>query len=337
MICFAWNGFPQYAARCVGELVKKTNEKVVVVATTPSVPIKGMEDVCGCEVIWVKENCTIEEHLPFKVEDIKLLIVSGWATPAFNLLSSKVKSGGGKVVAMVDNNYFFSFKEVLRAIRFRLLLKNKYDGFFVPGKSGRKLLRFYGVKDSLIKEGMYSADAKLFFSEKPLSQREKKIIFVGQLCNRKNVLRMIEAFRSANDKNEWKLELYGCGPLKDQIKNGDGVSVYDFLQPEQLAEKYREARAFCLGSVEEHWGLVVHEAALSGCVLLLSDNVGAKEDLLHDNGYSFEPHKVHEMTRAFQRVMSMSDDEFLMAQDNSIKNAVQVNMDKFVMSVQSFM
>ena len=78
MICFAWNGFPQYAARCVRELVKKTNEKVVVVATTPSVPIKGMEDVCGCEVIWVKDNCAIEELVPFKVEDIKLLVVSGW-------------------------------------------------------------------------------------------------------------------------------------------------------------------------------------------------------------------------------------------------------------------
>lgn len=337
MICFAWNGFPQYAARCVGELVKKTNEKVVVVATTPSVPIKGMEDVCGCEVIWVKENCTIEEPLPFKVEDIKLLIVSGWATPAFNLLSSKVKSGGGKVVAMVDNNYIFSFKELLRAIRFRLLLKNKYDGFFVPGKSGRRLLRFYGVKDSLIKEGMYSADAKLFFSEKPLSQREKKIIFVGQLCNRKNVLRMIEAFRKANDKNEWKLELYGCGPLKDQIKNGDGVSVYDFLQPEQLAEKYREARAFCLGSVEEHWGLVVHEAALSGCVLLLSDKVGAKEDLLSDNGYLFNPYNVAEIESSFRRMMNMSDTELDLAQCNSVNKAKEINVEKFVHSVLSFM
>lgn len=337
MICFAWNGFPQYAARCVGEFVKKTKEKVVVIATMPNVPIKGMEDVCGCEVIWVKGKCSIEDHLSFKVEDIKLLVVSGWAISSFNLLSSRVKQCGGKVVAMVDNNYNFSFKEIFKLIRFRLLLKNKYDGFFVPGRSGRKLLRFYGVKDSLIKEGMYSADAKLFFSEKPLSQREKKIIFVGQLCNRKNVLRMIEAFRRANDKNEWKLELYGCGPQKNQIQNVGGVSVYEFLQPEQLAGRYRESRAFCLGSVEEHWGLVVHEAALSGCVLLLSDKVGAKEDLLSDNGYLFNPYNVAEIESSFRRMMNMSDTELDLAQCNSVNKAKEINVKKFVHSVLSFM
>lgn len=336
MICFAWNGFPQYAARCVGELVKATSQKVVVVATTPSVPIKGMEEVCGCEVVWVRENCVIEESLPFNVEEVKLLVVSGWATLAFNKLALLVRSRGGKVVAMVDNNYIFSIKELLRAIRFRLFLKNKYDGFFVPGKSGRRLLRFYGVKDSLIKEGLYSADSKLFFSEKLLSQREKKIIFVGQLCSRKNVLRMVETFRRVSDKNEWKLELYGCGPLKDQVENGNGVFVYDFLQPEQLAEKYRDSIAFCLASVEEHWGLVVHEAALSGCVLLLSNKVGAKEDLLFNNGYSFNPYNVDEMESVFRRMMNMSVEELELAQSNSLNNAKKINVEKFVDSVLSF-
>ena len=40
MICFAWDGFPQYAARCVGAFVKTTSEQVVVVGTRPDVPVE---------------------------------------------------------------------------------------------------------------------------------------------------------------------------------------------------------------------------------------------------------------------------------------------------------
>ena len=60
MICFAWSGFPQYAARCVGAFVRQSNERVVVIGTTPDVPIKGMETLSGCPVYWVKPNDAID-------------------------------------------------------------------------------------------------------------------------------------------------------------------------------------------------------------------------------------------------------------------------------------
>lgn len=37
MICFAWGGFPQYAARLVGAFVKSTDERVCVVGKPPAV------------------------------------------------------------------------------------------------------------------------------------------------------------------------------------------------------------------------------------------------------------------------------------------------------------
>lgn len=339
MICFAWDGFPQYAARCIGAFVASTQERVVVVATRPFVPIEGMEKLCGCPVVWVDVNDTV------RLKDLigempSVLFVSGWGIPVFNLFCDEARGDGCKVIAMIDHNLKLSLKEVARAVRFRLFLRHRFFGFFVPGRSGVRLLRFYGVDRERIATGMYSADASLFAKGRPLQERDRRIIYVGQFIERKNVLRMVSAFRKANGcrNGNWSLHLYGSGPLQGRLEgmSDDCVKVHSFVQPEQLAGLYQEARAFCLPSLEEHWGLVVHEAALSGCVLLLSKAVGAAEDLLCDsNGISFSPTCEGEMVEAFRNVMEMSDDAFAKAYESSLRMAKAASVEKFVNGVQS--
>ena len=191
MIVFAWSGFPQYAARCVGAFADISDEPVAVVATRPVVPIKGMERLCHCSVEWVGQD----EATSIAANSISTLIVSGWGIPSFDRLARSVRAAGGKVVAMVDNNFRWSFREFIKSVRFRIFLRRKFDAFFVPGRSGRRLLRFYGVPDNLIFEGMYSADGSLFRDGMPLAKREKKIVYVGQFIERKNVRRLCQAFR----------------------------------------------------------------------------------------------------------------------------------------------
>lgn len=347
VICFAWSGFPQYAARCVGAFVRQTANQVVVVATRPRVPVAGMEDLCGCPVIWVEPNA--DPSLNFVVD---VLVVSGWGIPVFNRLAGEVRQRKGRVVCMIDNNFRLTLRECIKAIRFRLCFRRRYDGFLVPGKSGRKLLRFYGVSAENIAEGLYSADANLFHDGGPIVNREKRIIYVGQLCERKNVMGMCSAFAEAVKRKDeqsrgWSLHLYGCGPLRrdvDQfIQNRDSreqetaaIAVHDFLQPEELAEKYREARAFCLASYDEHWGVVVHEAALSGCVLLLSDAIGAKDDFLaKDNGFSFSSHSVRQMAHAFECLFAMDDERQRIAHDVSLTMARGASVDKFIAGLRA--
>lgn len=334
MIVFAWDGFPQYAARCVGAFVKTTSERVVVVATRPAVPIRGMERLCGCDVIWigVNDKRKLKDLLG---DDPRVLIVSGWGIAVFNSYRQEVKDIGGRVIAMVDHNFRLTPKEILKAIRFRLLLRRKFDAFFVPGKSGRRLLKFYGVEDEKIVTGMYSADDSLFTKGKPLEERGRQIIYVGQFIERKNVRRMIRAFKKAiADRNDgWSLHLYGSGPMQEELERmADGfVLVHPFVQPEQLAVLYQESRAFCLPSLDEHWGLVVHEAALSGCVLIVSSAVGAGEDLLTDaNGFSFNPQSETEMTNAFRKAMNMTDTTLGIAYKSGLQIAKTVSVERFV-------
>lgn len=340
MICIAWWGFPQYAARCVATLVKSTSERVVVLATRPTVPIEGMDELCGCEVKWISESDVVDiKSLCGEIP--RVLFTSGWAIPAFNRVAGEVKKNGGRVIAMVDNNFDFSIKEILRSIRFRLFLSKKFDGYLVPGKSGVKLLRFYGVSADKIATGMYSADASLFKNGAQLSEREKRIVYVGQFCERKNVLRLAEAFkRSGASKEGWRLSLYGCGPLKDALLNYEpfSIEVNDFVQPEKLAGVYQSARIFALASLEEHWGLVVHEAALSGCVLLLSRKIGAAADFVGSkNAMVFDEMDVDDMSNKIKKLIAYSESQLEQAQAESLTLAGTIKVVNFALGCKKFL
>lgn len=338
MICFAWWGFPQYAARCVRAFVQTTDEEVVVIATRPTVPIKGMEELCGCRVFWIEQD---DDRTILKLLGTtpRVIFTSGWAIPAFNRYANEVRANGGKVVAMIDNNYRFSLAEMVRAMRFRLKWKKCFSGYFVPGKSAHRLVRFYGVDDRLIGDGLYVADPELFYSDKPLVERGREIIYVGQFIERKNVMRMCRAFLNAK-MDGWTLRLYGSGPLKEALRTefaDTSIEINDFAQPEELAGLYRRARVFCLPSLDEHWGVVVHEAALSGCYLLLSRGIGAADDFLGEkNSAAFDPFDEDGMTKAFRKIGEMTESDWNAAYSESLEMAKQHGFDKFVNSVKRF-
>lgn len=339
MICFAWSGFPQYGARCVGAFVKSTNEECVVIATRPKVPIEGMERLCGCRVFWIEAN--EEPDLKLMLGEMpRVLFVDGWGFHAFNVCRDQVRANGGKVFCMVDNNFIFSFKEVVKAVRFRFKFRGFYDGYFVPGESGVKLLGFYGVKRDMIRKGFYSADPSLFTSTKPILERPKRIIYVGQLCDRKNIVPFAEEFiRIPKEKRQgWELEICGCGPLKNELPVDQSIVVHDFVQPEALAGLYQNARVFALPSKEEHWGLVVHEAALSGCALLVSRQVGANDDFVaKGNGCVFDAFNRNSMSSAIKEVISWDDSRLKEAEKVSIEQSKNASLDKFVEGVNSLM
>lgn len=368
MICFAWHGFPQYAARCVKAFVRRTDESVVVIGSRPNVPIVGMEAECGCPVVWVKdvEYRSLQELCG---EMPQVLVVSGWGVALFNRFRDEVRRAGGKVIAMVDNNFLWGdldswcsvgrwlewrsvqslAEEWVKALRFRFRCRALYDGFLVPGKSGERLMRFYGVKSGRIAKGLYSADEGLFTAGNPLEKRPRRIIYVGQFIPRKNVVRMCQAFAAARMAG-WSLALYGSGSSKDELKSlvertnpniekiGAKIEVNDFAQPEQLAALYRQARAFILPSLEEHWGVVVHEAALSGCVLLLSEGIGAGEDFLgKNNGWSFNPRSARSMEIALRKLEELSDAEWRIAYEESLCRGKVITKGNFSDGLKSLM
>ena len=279
-VAFSWNGLPQYAARLIRAAIDRLGHECAVIGSRPTVPVKGMEDALGQPVHWVDSDITITwRELGVPVPTI--FIQSGWSYQAFAALGREVKAQGGRVIGLSDGNWRGDFRQlVLGPIVFRLRHLAHFDAMIVPGEQGARLMSHFGFPSERVHKGMYGADAAIFNGGPPLIERPRTFLFVGQFIARKDVLGLSRAFiRFSETQPGWALRMTGSGEQRDLIPRDPRIVVEDFIQPEQLGARYRQARFFVLPSRVEAWGLVVHEAALCGCALILSDAVGSGDDL----------------------------------------------------------
>lgn len=279
-IAFSWDGLPQYGARFIRAAVDRLGQKCVVVGSRPLVPVRGMEQVLGQPIHWV------ERDRPVRWQDIGLaapdiFFQAGWSYPHFTTLGCETKASGGYVIGQSDANWRGDFRQlVLGPLAFRALHRRRFDAMIVPGRQGERLMTYFGMPVSRVRQGSYGADPSLFNGGGSLEKRSKSFLYVGQFIARKNVLGLACAFKRFSElRPGWTLRLIGCGEQRDLIPADPRIIVEDFVQPEELVARYREARFFVLPSLREAWGLVVHEAALCGCGLILSDAIGSADDL----------------------------------------------------------
>ena len=74
----------------------------------------------------------------------------------------------------------------------------------------------------------------------------------------------------------------GDGPLAPEVAAADGVLHVGFQQREALVELFALAEATVVPSLSEPWGVVVNETLACGTPVIVSDAVGAVEDLVRD-------------------------------------------------------
>ncbi len=331
-IAFAWPEFPDYAARCIRALVDRTRFPVTVVASRASVPIEGMERSLGQSVNWIDSKQKLYTWSSLGLDRPDVLFVGGYSLASFNALSEDVRQYGGKVVLMSDNNWTGTLRQkYVDPFRHRLLLRRRFDSIFVPGASGEHVASSWGYGPGETATGLYGADPTLFYGGGPLLERRKTFLFVGQFIDRKNVLGLVEAFlRVADLIPDWTLSLCGNGPLVKLIPDHPRIAVNGFVQPSELAERLRNVRCLVLPSLEEHWGLVVHEAALSGCVLALTDTVGAGADLAgHDNAVLFPGADTDAIGRALLEIAAWNNARWVAGEAGSRERAAQFGPNRF--------
>jgi len=128
--------------------------------------------------------------------------------------------------------------------------------------------------------------------------------------------------------------MYGSGLLQSTIPAHPQIKVHGFVQPEKLGELYRESRIFALPSITEAWGLVVHEAALSGCQLLLSDAIGSAPDFATPlNARTFQTGNEKSLSEALLVLASEAD--LIAAQKCSLTMAKSHGPDVFANQIKA--
>jgi glycosyltransferase involved in cell wall biosynthesis len=278
-IAFAWKGLPAYGARLIRSAIESTNEPITVIGTRPKVPVESIESIMGGPILWVDDDQEVTwDQLGLRPP--ALFIATSWATPSFNCLIREVKQAGGKVVCMADNRWKGNLRQWLGTVYFRVRLRKLYDAMWGPGASTRQFGRMLGIPSARLYSNLYSGWVERFPAGPRLDERPLRLVFVGQYIRRKGVDLLVDAFsRFAAEHPDWELQLFGCGELRPQLERMPRASVQPFKQTDEIATAMRAARFLVLPAREDHWPLVVHESASSGCGLILSTAIGNASEL----------------------------------------------------------
>ena len=136
--------------------------------------------------------------------------------------------------------------------------------------------------------------------------------FCAKLQPWKGALDLLEAFADAKVPDSY-LVIAGDGPERNSLERrasklgiAERVRFLGFLNQSQLPSAYSAADVFVLPSLFEPFGLVVNEAMLCGCPVVVSDRVGAKYDLVRpeENGYVFPAGDVTALASILREIFS---------------------------------
>jgi glycosyltransferase involved in cell wall biosynthesis len=196
----------------------------------------------------------------------------------------------------------------------RRTLLPRADAVLVNGRSGARYVRELGARpERIVTVPQTSGLPDIRVTEVPGSEHERRLLYVGQLIERKGIVPFVTALarwggRHPGDKVT--LELVGEGPEAArlaQVPVPENVTVRwcGELPYEQMAQAYSRARLFVFPTLADEWGLVVNEAMAAGVPVLGSIYSQAVEELIEDgvSGWVFRPNDPESVDDALDRAL----------------------------------
>jgi glycosyltransferase involved in cell wall biosynthesis len=243
-----------------------------------------------------------------------LVYVPGWIDKDYLKIAAEQKEKGAIVVAGCDTQWDGSLRQRLGVFYSVLFLKKIITYFWVPGIYQYEFVRKLGYSRNQILFNLYSADIELF--ENAFSGQNKiyphNILFVGRFVKEKGIDLLVESYEELKNEHhfDWNLTLIGDGPLKAKFVN-KGYQIENFMQPEALVKIVNTSGIFCLPSIWEPWGVVVHEFAAAGLPLLVSNVCGSSTVFVKHgyNGYIFESRNKLSLKKHLLHLINSSDEE----------------------------
>ncbi|OGE79348.1 MAG: hypothetical protein A2751_00055 [Candidatus Doudnabacteria bacterium RIFCSPHIGHO2_01_FULL_46_14] len=190
----------------------------------------------------------------------------------------------------------------------------------------------HGVEERFFKSDLRTANSDW---ENPARQSpvgSRYILFVGTLEPRKNLQRVIEAYRGLSDEIKKKYELWVAGgrgwgnplskpPHKPTPKagtlsgdpgKGEGIKWLDYVSDEDLPGLYQNSSLFVYPSLYEGFGLPVLEAMAAGCPVVTSRQIAQNIEYRMsdmDNSifhilYSVDPHSTEQIRIGMVEVLA---------------------------------
>ena len=151
--------------------------------------------------------------------------------------------------------------------------------------------------------------------QKQSNNKNTKLIFVGQLIERKGIVTLLEAIKNISEiSNSFHLTIIGTGELESFLKAfininnlQSRVTLLGVINSENITDHIEKADLLILPSVFDGWGMVINEALQVHVPVLVSDQCGAKELVKIDqNGLIFQHDNVESLTENLEKFLNLS-------------------------------
>jgi glycosyltransferase involved in cell wall biosynthesis len=128
------------------------------------------------------------------------------------------------------------------------------------------------------------------------------LLFVGRLDDRKNVLRLAEAFERLG---RGTLAMVGDGPLRDRLEGRPGVRLVGTLPHDRVAEWMQACDVLCLPSSVEPFGQVLLEALACERSVVATRVGGPPEFVTPEAGVLVDPGSVDSIAEGLRRATEL--------------------------------
>ncbi len=141
--------------------------------------------------------------------------------------------------------------------------KSKYDDIIVPSPATQEKLEFFGMRSTVIPNGIE-------FDKYKIRKKEKTILYVGRLVKYKHVDELIRASVEIQRRYGYRIKIIGQGEEMGNLKRltksiGADVQFLGFVSDEVKIDELSRAEIFVNPSTVEGFGIAVLEALASGC------------------------------------------------------------------------
>jgi len=276
-------------------------------------------------------------YTEIKKHNYDLVVIHGWNTFSHLLVILSCLLTSTPYSLRGDTNSFdeesrTGFKQNLRKLFLKTIF-NKASAIFYIGEQNKKFYEFFDVNEKRMFNMPFAVDNNYFknyvtqinvSNEKELlgiKKDMKVILFSGKLIAKKQCDLLINAL-SKNKSSQYILIVLGDGKDKKNLeilahKRNVNILFLGFINQKDIPKYYWIADIFVLPSNYEPWGLSINEAMNCECAIVVSDKVGAKDDLIQDNGFIFKSGSVDNLANKLN--VLIHDDEKL----ESFKQASQ--------------
>lgn len=337
---FLYTRLPDYFLRCVQYLMETSpagSEAIIVYYPRDINAPYQYDNLPGNIRILEKKELNSLENRSFD-----LIYIAGWGDKIYNRFTHQWK-GKIPVIIGMDNPWKGTLKQRFATLIASLLVKNKASHLWVTGYPQYEFARRIGFPANRILHDLYCADTRKFIKHEPSFR--KRIVYVGRLVAYKHPDWLLKSFSELLDSNQelgdWELLMIGSGPMLEDLqgkyKKFDQIVFQSFVQPKDIVQYYHQSSIFCLPSLNEHWGVVIQEAAAAGLALLLSDTCGAASTFLINgyNGLSFASNNNADLKNKLLRLMTTDQQVLQEMGKRSIELSHKINYESWCGNLRS--